>query len=234
MKEQNKQVSHHLSILVVPTSCIISFETFYPNEMQLHFKLHRNFCFPSSQTAEWCCLPGHLALPALAVCLTCLGATTHPVLRGEKGDPLRFKPLITPVGQTKQGLVGKRSWKGAELHGKSLTPLTALTGSHLLWRDGIETHCAIRLHQHLSSPVVFSWQINRAPQGIAPSSQGGSTWPPALWVSGLSGCQTANWRSFTRSAGEPICRHCPPFPGSPRWDDPPAWLWKCTGTFKKW
>lgn len=63
-------------------------------------------------------IPAHLALPALAVCLTCLRATTHPVLRGEKGDPLRFKPLITPVGQTKQGLMGKRSWKGAELHGE--------------------------------------------------------------------------------------------------------------------
>lgn len=126
-KEQKKQVSHHLSILVVPTSCIISLETFYLNifplnETQLHFKLQRNFlCFPSSQTADSCCFPALLALPALAVCLTCLGATTHPVLGGEKGDPLRFKPLIAPAGQTKQGLVGKRSWKAAELQGKSLT-----------------------------------------------------------------------------------------------------------------
>lgn len=67
--------------------------------------------------------------------------------------------------------------------GQSLAPLTALTGSHLLWRDGIETRCAIRLHQHLSSPVVFSWQINRAPQGRAPSSRGGAL------DSWLYGCQ---------------------------------------------
>lgn len=175
MKEQKKTVSHHLTILVAPTSSIISLETFYLNtfplnEMHLHFKLQRNLlCYPSSQTADSCCFPAHLALPGPAVCLTCLGATTHPVLHGEKRDLLCFKSLIAPVGQTKQGLVGKRSWKGAE--GKSLTLLTALTGSHLLWRDGIETLCAIRL-QHLSSPVK---KINRAPQGSAPSSQGGST-----------------------------------------------------------
>lgn len=110
---------------------------------------------------------------------------------------------------------GKDLGKVLSYMGKSLTPLTAPTGSHLLWRDGIETFCAIRL-QHLSSPAVFSWQISRAPQGSAPSSQGRSTWPPALWVSGLSGCQTANWRSFTRSAGEPTCCHCPPPQGV--WD----------------
>lgn len=188
MKEQKKQVSHHLSILVVPTSCIICLETFYLNifplnETQLHFKLQRNFlCFPSSQTADSCCFPALLALPALAVCLTCLGATTHPVLGGEKGDPLRFKPLIAPAGQTKQGLVGKRTWKAAELHREE--PDHALTGSHLLWRDGSETCGAIRLHQHLSSPVVFSWQINRAPQAALPAPRAGTLDP---WLYGCQG-----------------------------------------------
>lgn len=55
--------------------------------------------------------------------------------------------------------------------------------------DGIETRCAITELDSTNTcpgPMVFFWQINRALQGCAFSSQGESTWPPALWVSRLS------------------------------------------------
>lgn len=66
---------------------------------------------------------------------------------------------------------------------------TVLRGSCLVSRDGIETLCAVTELDSTNTcpgPAVFFWQINRALQGCAFSSQGESTWPPALWVSRLS------------------------------------------------
>lgn len=169
--------------------------------------------FPSSQTPQtpaasqltW--NSQHL-LPCIctAMYLTCLWATAHPALRGEKGNPLCFKSLVTPAGKTKWWHVEKRAWTQQlrpvlELRAQDtmqcgLAPLkavgftsTALTGSCLVSRDGIETRCAVTELDSTNTcpgPMVFFWQINTALQGCAFSSQGESTWPPALWVSRLS------------------------------------------------
>lgn len=69
------------------------------------------------------------------------------------------------------------------------THSTALMDFCLLLRDGTETHCAITELDSTNicpGPMVFFCEINRALQGNAFSSQGKSTWPPALWVSTLS------------------------------------------------
>lgn len=182
---------------------------------------------PAASQLSWHCQHSLCALPAS-------GPPRTLFLVVKKGILFVLNPSsLLWAKQNREDSWGKDLGKVLSYTGRAW-PCSQLYRIPPALRDGSETHCAIRLHQHLSSPAVFSWQINRAPQGSSPSSQGRSTWPLALWVSGLSGCQTADWRSFTRSAGELTCCHCLPSPGRLGEDDPPAWLWKCTGTFKKW
>lgn len=148
-------------------------------DLKLQMNLHQ---FPSSQTLQ---IPAasqltshsqHL-LPHIctAMHLTCLWATAHPALRGEKGNPLCFKSLITPAGQTKWWHVEKRAWTQQlrtvlELHAQDTMQCRVWPHSRL-WDSQHSSHGFLsaferwdwnplcnhraRLYQHLSRPNGF-------------------------------------------------------------------------------
>lgn len=111
--KKNLSLILHLSVSMVPTSCTISLKIFYPNIFPLKLnavalKIADKLPLISLQPnfTDSCCFTAHLAFATLAslrlprVYLTCLRAAAHPALGGEKGNPLRFKSLVTPAGQT--------------------------------------------------------------------------------------------------------------------------------------